>query len=75
METTISNKHKCKECTPKELKTVKFLIDNREDRERMIVALANSGYHVWVEDNADKREYSTPYIYYVCCNVEEEQKE
>lgn len=51
-------------------KTVRFII-RRDYMDDMIAALANSGYHTWVEDNEEERKYGEPYVYYVCCKIEE----
>ena len=33
---------------------IKFRIDSYEDRQNMVRALANAGYHVWVQEIANR---------------------
>ena len=47
--------------------TVKLKIQLYKDREAMVLALANSGYKVWVETEED---YSLVKTYYVCFEME-----
>lgn len=59
----------------REKKTVRFII-RRDYMDDMITALANSGYHVWTQDNEDtRRNYDDPHINYVCVEVEEAKEE
>jgi len=46
------------------MNVVKLKIKAYVDRERIITALANSGYHVWVEEVKDDFTYQT--TYFVC---------
>jgi hypothetical protein len=42
--------------------TIKLKIQACADRERMILALANSGYKVWTEEERDNLLNSTYYV-------------
>ena len=47
------------------MKKVKLEIEYQDDRERMILALANSGYKCWVEEKSNT--FKT--IYYVIFEI------
>ena len=47
--------------------TIKLKIQLYQDRQAMVLALARSGYKVWVETEED---YSLVKTYYVCFEME-----
>lgn len=47
------------------MKKVKLEIEYQDDRERMILALANSGYKCWIEEESD----TFGIIYYVIFEI------
>jgi hypothetical protein len=46
------------------MKIIKLKINAYVDRERIITALANSGYHVWVEEMINDNNYRRDF--FVC---------
>ena len=52
---------------------VEFKINDYEHREAMIIALAHSGYKVWVETKPIK-EYQIDVDYYVCAEIPEKER-
>lgn len=53
------------------MKTIKLNIQSYDDRQKMVTALANSGYHVWVDREVDS--WAAPRdLYYVCFEIGEE---
>ena len=49
------------------MKVIRLHIQYHADRERIIPSLANSGYHVWVEEEKDEFKIN----YYVCFEMQE----
>jgi hypothetical protein len=49
------------------MKVIRLHIQYHADRERIIPSLANSGYHVWVEEEKDGFMIN----YYVCFEMQE----
>lgn len=50
--------------TPMAIKTTRLKIDAYRDREAIVMALANSGYKVWVEEK--DTNFSTSSEFFVC---------
>ena len=53
------------------MKTIRLKIDSEKDRESMILALAKSGYRVWVYEEIKPLCVS----YYVCFEVSDKEVE
>ena len=54
------------------MKVVRLNIQSFNDREKMVTALANAGYHVWVE-RVEPDSWAEYYAsYYVCFEVKED---
>ena len=53
------------------MKTIKFEIPYRSDRQDVIVVLANSGYKVWGEEEEEK-DLTGP-KYFVCVQVRDDE--
>jgi hypothetical protein len=54
------------------MKTIRLNIQNYDDREKMVTALANSGYHVWVEKVEPDYRAIPDNLYYVCFENKED---
>lgn len=54
------------------MKIIKLNIQSCDDREKMVTALADSGYHVWVEREELDSWAAPSVLYYVCFEIGED---
>jgi len=55
------------------MKTIRVNIQNGQDRENMVNALANAGYKVCVDKVEDERLLYNNHRYYVCFELKDSQ--